>query len=112
MSADPAHAGVVLPELELPNSSARRLGFVAADLGPVIAALDLVLADDCYFDYINTADADLGRWRKPRVVQNWVTVDGPVLATATTVHDSSVDLSYDHVAELRLVLVDLANGST
>ncbi|WP_410667469.1 hypothetical protein [Amycolatopsis sp. cmx-4-68] len=64
-SARSAHAGVVLPEFEPADSSARRLGFVAADLGPVIAALDLALADDLYFDYMNTVDADLGRWRKP-----------------------------------------------
>jgi hypothetical protein len=41
-----------------------------------------------------------------------VTIDGPVLAAATTFHDSSVELSYVHVAELRLVLVDFVNGST
>lgn len=111
-SGHSAHAGVVLPELEPSNSPARRLGFVAADLGPVIAALDLTLADDLYYDYINNVDTDLGRWRKPHVDQNWVTIDGPVLAAATTIHDSSVELSYVHVAELRLVLVDFANGST
>jgi hypothetical protein len=111
-SAHSAHADVVLPQLEPPNSSARRLGFVAADLGPMITALDLALADDLYCDYINDVDADLGRWRRPHVDQNWVTIDGPVLAAATTFHDSSVELSYVHVAELRLVLVDFVNGST
>ncbi|WP_410667468.1 hypothetical protein [Amycolatopsis sp. cmx-4-68] len=40
-----------------------------------------------------------------------MTIDGPILATATTIHDSSVELSYDHLAELRLVLLDFANGS-
>lgn len=91
--------------------SVRRLGFVAADLGSVIDALDLALAHDRYFDYINNVDADLGRWQQPQFEQNWVTIDGPVLAAATTTRDSSVELSYAHVAELRLVLVDLANDS-
>jgi hypothetical protein len=101
------HADVVLPE---PGSSARRLGFVAADLGPVIAALDVVVADDLYFDYINDVDVDLGRWGKVRVDENWVTVDGPVLAAVTKIHGSSVEVSYAHVAELRLVLADFANA--
>jgi hypothetical protein len=108
-SANSAHTGVVLPQLEPADSSAARLGFVAADLGPVIAVLDLTLADDLYYDFINNVDADLGRWWKPHVDQNWVTIDGPVLAADTTTHDSSVEVSYGHVAELRLVLVDLAN---
>jgi hypothetical protein len=108
-SAHSGHVGIALPELEPADSFTRRLEFVAADLGPVIAALDLALADDLYYDYINNVDADLGRWRKPHVDQNWVTIDGPVLVAATTIHDSSVELSYDHVAELRLVLVDFAN---
>jgi hypothetical protein len=40
----------------------------------------------------------------------WVTIDEPVFAAATRVSDRTVELSYVHVAELRLVLMDFADA--
>ena len=103
---------VMLPELEPAASPDRRLGFGIADVMPLIAARDQVLADGLYCDYINRNDADLSRWRQPRVEDDWVTIEGPVLDAATRVRDRSVEFRYTHVAELRLVLADFANALT
>ncbi|SEB46820.1 hypothetical protein SAMN04489727_1990 [Amycolatopsis tolypomycina] len=101
---------VKLPQLDVEEAEAERgFGFEIADLEPVIATLDQVLGDALYFDYIGRVNIDLGRWRRPRAEDGWVTIDGPIAEASTRVHDRAVELRYVHVAELRLVLVDFAD---
>ncbi|MFJ1768436.1 hypothetical protein ACIOD2_49535 [Amycolatopsis sp. NPDC088138] len=55
-------------------------------------------------------NVDLGRWARPHAEGGWITIDGPVVDAATRVRDRTVELSYVHVAELRLRLVDFADA--
>jgi hypothetical protein len=110
-SAGPAHDDVALPELDLETApSDRGFGFEIADLEPVIATLDQVLDDPLYLDYIGRVNVDLGQWTRPHAGDGWITIDGPVIDAATRIHDRTVELSYVHVAELRLKLVELADA--
>ncbi|WP_328617210.1 hypothetical protein OHS18_13290 [Amycolatopsis sp. NBC_00355] len=110
-SADAAQDDVTLPELDIDAVSPDRgFGFESADLEPVIATLDQVLDDPLYLDYIGRINVDLGRWIAPHAEDGWITIDGPVVDAATRVHDRTVELSYVHVAELRLKLVDFADA--
>ena len=83
--------------------------FAAVELLPLIAALDQILADGIYFDYARYGGLKLGRWAEPEIEGGWVWVRGPVLAAATRIVDRSFELHYDHVAELRHTLAELAN---
>jgi hypothetical protein len=107
----PARDDVVLPELDVEDAlSGRGFGFEIADLEPVIAALDQVLDDALYCDYIGRVNVDLGRWRRPQVEDGWVRIGGPVIDATIRARDRAVELSYVHVAELRLMLVDFADA--
>jgi hypothetical protein len=110
-SVRPVRDDVTLPELDVEAAlSDRGFGFDIADLEPVIATLDQVLADTLYCDYIGRVNVDLGRWARPHAEDGWVTIDGPVIDATTRVYDRRVELSYVHVAELRLMLVDFADA--
>jgi hypothetical protein len=110
-SAGAAQDDVTLPELDVEAAvSGRGFGFEITDLEPVIATLDQVLDDPLYLDYIDRINVDLGRWARPHAEDGWITIDGPVIEAATRIYDRTVELSYVHVAELRLKLVDFADA--
>jgi hypothetical protein len=54
-------------------------------------------------------NVDLGRWTAPHTEEGWITIDGLVIDTTTRIHDRTVELSYVHVAELRVTLVDFVD---
>ncbi|MEV4049601.1 hypothetical protein AB0J55_00275 [Amycolatopsis sp. NPDC049688] len=101
-------ADAELPPLE-PGGRRAVFEVPARELRPVIAAMDQVMAEPLYFDHVQHGDLDLGRWTEPVLEGSWLRVPGPVLESAVRVGYRSIEVSYNHVAELRHHLVDFLN---
>ncbi|WIX85692.1 hypothetical protein [Amycolatopsis sp. DG1A-15b] len=108
-AAASAEAAAV-PDAALPVLDPQRPpgGFAipAADVVPVVAAVDQVPGEPLYFDYIQHGDLDLGCWREPVVEHGWLHVPGPVVDAGVYVSFRWIEVSYSHLAELRYHLAD------
>jgi hypothetical protein len=103
-------ADAELPPLE-PGGRPAVFEVPVRELRPVIAAVDQVLAEPLYFDHVQHGDLDLGRWNEPVSEGSWLRVPGPVLESAVRVGYRSIEVSYNHVAELRYHFVDFLHRS-
>jgi hypothetical protein len=102
--------GAAAGDAELPVLDPQRPpgGFTipAADVVPVVAAVDQVLGEPLYFDHLQHGDLDLGCWREPVLEHGWLHVPGPVVDVGVHVSSRWVEVSYSDLAELRYHLVD------
>lgn len=103
-------ADAELPPLD-PGGRPAAFEVPVRELRPAIAAVDQVLAEPLYFDHVQHGELDLGRWNEPIAEGSWLRVPGPVLESAARVGYRSIEVSYNHVAELRYHLVDFLNRS-